>query len=62
MEEKEFLTIKNAAKLLDCSEKQIRRFIEKDMLKAADIGTGKRRIYRIPREEIMRFVEERMTG
>jgi excisionase family DNA binding protein len=62
MEEKEFLTIRDAAKLLACSEKQIRRYIEKSVLKAANIGLGKRRIYRIPREAMDSFVQERMTG
>ena len=62
MEEKEFLTIRDTAKLLACSEKQIRRYIEKSVLKAANIGLGKRRIYRIPREAIDSFVQERMTG
>ena len=61
MEEKEFFTIKDAAKFFACSEKQIRRYIEKGVLKAVDIGLGKRRIYRIPKEAIDSFVQERMT-
>jgi len=60
MEEK-FYTIPECAKLLKCSDKTIRRLILKNKLIACDIGAGQRKVYRIPVEELERFVEETAT-
>lgn len=61
MEEK-FYTIPECAKLLKCSEKTVRRLILKNKLIACDIGAGSRKVYRIPVEELERFVSETATN
>jgi len=59
--EKNFYTVDECATFLDCCNKTIHRLIEKKKLKANDIGTGKKRIYRIPVEELDRFLSETAT-
>ena len=58
----EYLTIKQAAELLQVSQRTIRAYITSGKLKAANVGsggTGKR--YRIPRIEIDNFIYNMMN-
>lgn len=56
--EKNFYTVPECARSLECSDKTIRRLIEEKKLLAHDIGAGNRRVYRIPVEELERFLSE----
>jgi excisionase family DNA binding protein len=57
IEEMELYTVDECAELLKCSGKTIRRLLEKKKLQAFDIGAGERKIYRIPAEELERFLK-----
>lgn len=59
--EKKFHTVPECAEYLNCSDKTIRKLIKKKKLKAHDIGTGSRSIYRVPVEELERFVSDTAT-
>ncbi len=58
----ELYTIDECAKLLKCSDKTVRRLIEKKKLLAHDIGAANRRVYRISAEELDRFLEKTATN
>lgn len=62
IENMELYTVSECAELLKCSGKTIQRLIEKKKLQAFDIGAGQRKVYRIPVEELERFVEETATN
>lgn len=56
--EKKFYNVPECARFLVCSDKTIRRLIEEKKLLAHDIGAANRRVYRIPVEELDRFLSE----
>jgi len=58
IKEKNFYNVPECARFFECSEKTIRRLIEEKKLLAHDIGAGNRRVYRIPVEELERFLEK----
>ena len=62
IDEMELYTVNECAKLLNSSDKTIRRLIRKGKLQALDIGAGSRNVYRIPASELERFVEETATN
>lgn len=54
----EFLTIKQAAELLQVQPRTIKQYIRDKKLKAANVGTtGTGTRYRIPREEVDAFIQ-----
>ena len=58
----ELYTVDECAKLLKCSDKTIRRLIEKKKLQALDIGAGERKVYRISGSELERFLKNTATS
>ncbi len=58
----ELYTVDECAKLLKCSDKTIRRLIEKKKLQALDIGAGERKVYRISGAELERFLKNTATS
>ena len=53
--ESDFLSIKEFAGKIGAHSNTIRRGIKKGRISACNIGTGKKKIYRIPRTEIERI-------
>ena len=54
----EYLTLKQAAEILQVKERTVRQYIYDGKLKAANLGSegpGKR--YRIPRQEVDNFIQ-----
>lgn len=59
--EDNFLTIKEVADKLNVSKMTIYRVIKAGDLKAIDIGTGARRVYRVSQKELNKFIEKQKT-
>ncbi len=60
--EKKFYTVLECAEFLNCSDKTIRKLIEKKKLFAHNIGAGQRKVYRIPASELELFLKKTATS
>ena len=57
--EVQMLTVGQVAKYLSCDHRTVKRLIEKKRLQAANIGSGKYEIYRIPIKALARFMTKK---
>ena len=55
------LTLSDISKRLKLSTSTIRALIDKRLLKASDVGTGRNRCYRVSEEDLAEFLDSRSS-